>query len=90
MAFYYDSHIVPDAAWHPAQDAGCAGRLKNLHFAGRIRQTGEALIRVPPVGPFPYTHGDCTHDQTILQPKPQPNSRLNKLANKLATEQTSN
>ena len=44
MAFYYDSHIVPDAAWRPAQDAGCAGRLKNLHFAGCIWQAGEALL----------------------------------------------
>ena len=44
MAFYYDSHIVPDAAWRPAQDAGCAGRPKILHLAGRVRQTGEALV----------------------------------------------
>ena len=50
MAFYYDLHIVPDAAWRPAQDAGCAGRLKNLHFAGRIRQTGEALATISAFG----------------------------------------
>ena len=36
MAFYYN---LPDPAWRPAQDAGCAGCLKNLHFAGCIWQT---------------------------------------------------
>ena len=38
-----DSQKVPDATLRPAQDAGCAGRLKILHFAGCIRQSGGAL-----------------------------------------------